>query len=105
MIFLISLSLVLFSFAIFSFTALFSHNFWFSIFAGVTVGWKFLKRCEISRFANFRRLRNSACAALFIFFFLPFHFPATFRFLLSINFSRFVEPQPLTTILMDNNGA
>ena len=32
---------------------MFSHNFLFSIFAGVAVGGEFLKQCEISRFANF----------------------------------------------------
>ena len=55
MIFLISLFLVLFSFAIFflSFTAVFSHNFRLSIFAGVAVGGEFLKQCEISRFGIF----------------------------------------------------
>ena len=95
---------------------MFSHNFRSTIFAGVAVGRDFLKQCEISRFAKFRNLRNfpgykisqpgnfyrlqnssdyefshklqnSACA-LFIFF-LPFHFPTTFRFLHSINFSIF----------------
>ena len=59
MIFLISLFLVLFSFANFflSFAAVFSHNFCFSIFVGVVVGGEFLKQCEISRFSNFHNLR------------------------------------------------
>ena len=53
-IFLISLFLVCFPLQFFSFTAMFSHNFWFSIFAGVAVGREFLKQCEISQPANFR---------------------------------------------------
>ena len=128
MIFLISLFLVLFSFANFfsSFAAVFSHNFRSTIFAGVAVGRDFLKQCEISRIAKFRNLRNfpgckisqpgnfcrlqnssnyefshklqnSACA-LFIFF-LPFHFPTTFHFLHSINFSIFFLSQPPTTFI------
>ena len=61
MIFLISLFLVLFSFADFFFLFLlfavvFSHNFHFFNFAGVAVGGDFLKQCEISRFANFCNL-------------------------------------------------
>ena len=31
---------------IFSFAAVFSHNFWFSIFAGVAEGREFLRQCE-----------------------------------------------------------
>ena len=75
---------------------MFSHNFWFFIFAGVVVGKEFLRECEISRFADFRRLRNFACT---VHLFPAFHLPATFRFLCSINVSIFFEPQPLRTFI------
>ena len=39
---------------------MFSHNFCFSIFAGVVVGGEFLKQCEISKFENFHNLRKFA---------------------------------------------
>ena len=37
---------------------MFSHNFLFSIFAGVAVGREFLKQCEISQPANFRTVEK-----------------------------------------------
>ena len=69
---------------------MFSHNFLFSIFAGVIVGGEFLKQCEISRFANFHIVAKFCLRIVHL---LPaLSLPPTFCFPCPINFSRFFEP-------------
>ena len=111
---------------IFSFATVFSHNFWFSIFASVAEGREFLRQCgnfqvceflqtyeisqvakfsHVTKFRNLRiftRLRNFSCATLFTSP-CPFTYLQPSVFCAPLIFPYFFEPQPLTTYIYDIN--